>query len=142
MNLSFLILSLKAGFIASLVWFVIGGVLYMNPLVAGFYKKNEKHPGVKKWANVKEYLLKMYVFGTLVQCLIFALAYSFISPILPGNILSKTLIFGLILIGIKIYPRFSDMWLQANYPNELLLVEFINGTIGSFVIAFILTLLI
>ncbi len=142
MNLSFLISSLKVGFITSLVWFVIGGVLYMNPLVAGIYKKNEKHPGVKKWKNIKEYLLKMYVFGTLIQCLIFTLIYTFINPILPTNIVSKTIIFGLILIGIKIYPRLSDMWLQTTYPNELLLVEFINGTIGSFVIAFALTFLI
>ncbi len=141
MDLDFLILPVKAGFVTSLVWFVIGGVLYMNPLVARIYKKNEKHPGVKKWRNVKEYLLKMYVFGDLIQCLIFALIYTFISPILPTNIVSKTIIFGLILIGIKIYPRLSDMWLQTTYPNELLLVEFINGTIGSFVIAFVLAVL-
>jgi hypothetical protein len=46
----------------------------------------------------------------------------------------KSLVFGLILIAVKIFPRFFDMWIQTTYPNRLLAVEFVNGTIGSFVI--------
>ncbi|MFH8110168.1 MAG: hypothetical protein QXE42_01880 [Candidatus Aenigmatarchaeota archaeon] len=68
--------------------------------------------------------------------------YSFIKPILPGSLLLSTIFFGLILVAVKIFPRLLDMWMQSTYPNKLLTVEFINGTIGSFVIAFILTLTI
>jgi len=46
----------------------------------------------------------------------------------------KSLVFGLILIAVKIFPRFFDMRIQTTYPNRLLAVEFVNGTIGSFVI--------
>jgi len=56
--------------------------------------------------------------------------------------LPKALLFGLILVAVKIFPRFADMYMQTAYPNKLLAVEFINGTICSFVIALILALTI
>jgi hypothetical protein len=84
----------------------------------------------------------MYIFGILIQCLLFAFVYSFIKPILPGSLFLNTIFFGLILVAVKIFPRLFDMWMQSTYPNKLLAVEFVNGTIGSFVIAFILTLII
>ena len=130
------------GLAAAVVWFIFGGALYMNPFVAKIYKKSENLPGFKKWKNTKKYLLNMFLFGMLVQCLIFALVYAFIKSILPGSLVLNTLFFGLILVAVKIFPRLFDMWLQSTYPNKLLLIELINGAIGSFVIAFVLTLII
>lgn len=49
---------------------------------------------------------------------------------------------GFILVFIKIFPRFNDMWIQSTYPNKLLAIEFINGTIGSFIIAFVFVYMI
>jgi hypothetical protein len=130
------------GFLASVIWFIVGGILYMNPVVAKIYKKFENSPGYKKWKDTKKYLINMYIFGILIQCLFFAFVYSFIKPILPDILALNTLFFGLILIAVKILPRLFDMWTQSTYPNKLLAVEFVNGTIGSFVIALILTLII
>ena len=50
--------------------------------------------------------------------------------------------FGIILISLRIIPRFLDMKLFANYPTRLLMVDLVNGTISSFVIAYMLALLI
>ena len=122
------------GFVASLVWFIVGGALYMNPFTANIYKNLENSPGFKKWKDTKRYLINMYIFGILAQCLLFAFVYAFIKPILPGTLILNGLFFGLILVAIKIFPRLFDMWLQSTYPNKLLAIEFINGTIGSFVI--------
>ena len=130
------------GFLASIVWFIIGSILYMNPIVAKIYKEFEKSSGLKKWEDTKKYLINMYIFGALVQCLLFAFVYSFIKSILPGSLVLDMIFFGSILVAVKIFPRLFDMWMQSTYPNKLLAVEFINGTIGSFVIAFIFALII
>jgi len=126
--------SILGGFLASIVWFIVGGALYMNPLVARIYKNFENSPGFKKWNNTKKYLVNMYVFGILIQCLLFAFVYSFVKSILPGTLILNMLYFGLILMAVKIFPRLFDMWMQSTYPNKLLLIEFINGTIGSFIL--------
>lgn len=133
-----IITSLVVGFLSSIAWFLVGGLLYMNPYVAKIYKKHSRFPGVKKWPNNKKYLLNMYLFGILAQCVLFAFVYIFLKPIFVGTILSKTFFFGLLIVAIKIIPRFFDMWLQSTYPNKLLQIELINGIIGSFVIAFVL----
>jgi len=134
--------ALLAGFIASIVWFIVGGIVYMNPIVAGIYKKFKSSPGLKNWKNTKSYLINTYVFAALIQCLIFSLVYLFIKPVLPGTLEMNTLFFGLVLVGVKIIPRLFDMWMQSTYPNKLLGMELINGIIGSFVIALVLVLMI
>jgi len=128
-----LLQTILGGFVASIVWFIVGGALYMNPFVAKMYKNAEKSPAVKKWPSVQKYMGFQYA-GVLAQCLLWAFVFAFIKPVLPGELLTKSIVFGLILIAVKIFPRFFDMWIQSTYPNKLLAVEFVNGTIGSFVI--------
>jgi len=124
------------GFIASVVWFIVGGALYMNPLIAKIYKNAETSPGLKKWLNVPKYIGLTYV-GILAQCLLWAFVFAMAKPVLPDGILMKGLVFGLILVVVKIFPRFVDMWIQSTYPNKLLAIEFVNGIIGSFVIGLV-----
>jgi len=124
------------GFVASIVWFIVGGALYMNPFVAKIYKDAENSPALKKWSSVPRYLGLQYV-GILAQCLLWAFVFALAKPVLPDGVLVKGLIFGLILIAVKIFPRFFDMWIQSTYPNKLLAIEFVNGTIGSFVIGLV-----
>ena len=130
------------GFAASIVWFFIGAVVYMNPVVAKIYKTFENDPSVKNRKDVKSFIINTFVFSILIQCFIFAFIYLFIKEILPGTLLLNSLFFGIILVAVKIIPRFFDMWVQSKYPTTLLSIEVINGTIGSFVIAFIFALLI
>lgn len=133
--------SIVGGITASLVWFMAGGVLYMNPFVAKIYKDAQKSPGLKKWANVPKYLSFQF-YGILAQCLLWAFVFAFIKAVLPGGIILKGITFGLLLIAVKIFPRFVDMWTQSTYPDKLLVIEFVNGTIGSFIIGVVLAYLI
>ena len=119
---------LLSGFIVSIAWFIIGSILYTNPTITKIYKSFEKHPGMKKWESKIKYIITMYFTGALIPSLIMAFVYEFISPV-------SILHFGLILFGLRIIPRFFDMWIQSSYPNKLLYIEIVNGTILSFVAA-------
>ncbi len=130
------------GFVASIVWFIIGGALYMNPPVAKIYKDAENSPGLKKWPSVPKYLGLQFTGGALAQCLLWAFVFAVVKPALPESTLLRGILFGLILIAVKIYPRFFDMWIQSTYPGKLLAVEFVNGAIGSFVIGVVLAYVI
>jgi hypothetical protein len=133
--------SIIGGITASIVWFMAGGALYMNPVVAKIYKEVEVSPALKKWSNIPKYLLLQYV-GILAQCLLWAWVFTLIKPALSDEIFGRGLMFGFILVFIKIFPRFFDMWIQSTYPNKLLAIEFINGTIGSFIIAMVFAYII
>jgi hypothetical protein len=65
-----------------------------------------------------------------------------IKPALPGSLVANTFVFGVILIALRIFPRLADMWIQTSYPEKLLTVEFVNGIIGSFIIALVLSLML
>jgi hypothetical protein len=130
------------GIAASVVWFVIGAVVYMNPYVGKIYKKYEEAPSVKNRKNIKTFIGNTFVFSILIQCLLFAFIYLFMKPILPGTLILNMFYFGIILVAVKIIPRFFDMWVQSSYPTPLLTIEIINGTIGSFVIALVFSLLL
>lgn len=60
-----------------MVWFIVGGALYMNPFVAKIYKDAQGLPGVKKWLNVPKYLCLQYA-GILVQCLLWAFVFGLV----------------------------------------------------------------
>ncbi len=125
--------TILGGFAASMAWFLIGGALYMNPWVAKIYKTAETSPALKKWPSVPKYIGLQYV-GILAQCLLWAFVFVLVKPALPEGLLIKGFVFGLILIAVKIFPRFFDAWIQSTYPNRLLVIELVNGIIGSFVI--------
>ena len=133
---------LYASIAATIVWFFVGAIVYMNPFVAKLYKKYENDQSVKNRKDVKTFLINTFVFSILLQCLLFAFVYSYIQPILPDTLLLNTLYFGTLLTGVKIIPRFFDMWVQSKYPIPLLVTEIINGAIGTFVIAFVFALII
>jgi hypothetical protein len=120
------------GVIASLAWFVIGGALYMNPLVDKIYKSAD-NSAVKEWTSLPQYLGLMFLGGALAQYTLWAFVFALVEPALPGGSFLQGIVFGFVLIVVKILPRFFDMWIQTTYPNRKLVVELINGSIGSFV---------
>jgi hypothetical protein len=137
-----IIQGLFGGVAATVVWFIVGAVVYMNPVVARIYKNYEADPSVKNRKDVKSFIINTFVFSVLIQCFIFAFVYLYIKPILPGTLLLNTIYFGGILVALKIIPRFFDMWVQSKYPMTLLNIELINGTIGSFVIALVFVIIL
>lgn len=122
------------GLIVSIAWFVAGGMLYMNPVVAKIYKKYSEHQSMKKWPTQKKYMLNMYVLAILIPSIIASFAYAFLTPISIVN-------FALLLIGIRMIPRLFDMYMQTCYPNKLLIIELINGSLLSLLAACLFSLL-
>lgn len=127
------------GSIVGVIHFIVVGFLYQNPSVAKLYKEAEGHPGVKKWDNQPKYLVSMFL-GTQVEIFIMSMGFIFLISVL-GKSFPNALILALIFSGIRVYPRFWNMWIQSTYPNKLLATEFINGILSSFVIVFSLYLL-
>ncbi|MDG6257435.1 MAG: hypothetical protein QCH35_07535 [Methanomicrobiaceae archaeon] len=105
-----------AGLVAAVVWFVVAGTLYMNPVVAGIYQRLGTSPAVKHWRDTRTWLANTFLHAVLVRCLIFAFVYAFVRPALPGDVVPVAVSFGLILVVVKIIPRFLDMWMQSSYP--------------------------
>ena len=132
----------SGAFVASIAWFILGGILYMNPIVAKIYKGCSADPGMKSWPDQKKYMFSMYLLGGFVPILLIALLYVYIKPILPCTLSGQAAGLGTIIIGVRIVPRLFDMWLQSSYPERLLFIEFVNGSLLSFAIAFVLALML
>lgn len=137
--MSLLVDTLLWGMVVGVIHFVIVGILYQNPMVSKIYKSFEDHPAVKKWNNQNKYIRSMFL-GTQIEIFIITLGYRVFSKLLGIDVIS-TLIIASIFAGIRVYPRFWNMWIQSNYPNKLLLIEIVNGTISTFIIVFSLYLL-
>lgn len=122
------------GTVIGLIHFIVLSVLYKNPVVDKIYKSYEDHPAVKKWNNLPKYILSMFL-GTQVEIFLTTLGYLVFRNV-AGMDISGTLIIALIFTGIRIYPRFWNMWIQSTYPNKLLGIELINGTVSTFLVIF------
>ncbi len=132
---------LLATLVASVVWFVLGSVLYMNPMVAKIYKAFEDKGKIKKWKSMGK-MMGFLILIIVIQCFFWAVVYAFIKPVLPAMLVASGLTFGLILVVTKNIPKFLDMYLQTIHPNRLLTIELVNGIISSLVLGLVYAWLI
>ncbi len=123
---------LLATLVASVVWFVLGYVLYMNPMVAKIYKAFEDKGKVKKWKSTGA-MMGFLILIIVVQAFLWAVLYAFVKPLLPTMLVAAGLLFGVILVITKNIPKFLDMHLGAIHPSRLLTIELVNGIISSLV---------
>lgn len=122
------------GLVIGIIHYIILGVLFMNPFVGKVYKDaQEKYPSVKMRNSTSGYLSKQF-FGTQIEIWIITAGYLYLRDFLPFQPIETALILGLIFAGIRIYERWWNMYIQTTYPANLLAIEFINGTIGTFII--------
>jgi hypothetical protein len=114
--------------IASLIWFILAGILFFNPIIDKIYNKQATHPSVKQLPKSPKTIGKILLAVT-IQTALWAYIYTIISPSLPGDKLEKGLFFGLIIALIKIIPRDTDRILLTTYPNIRMTIEFVIGII-------------
>jgi len=120
-----------AGLLTGVIDFLVGFVLYGS--VNGVYQSFGDLPYAKPITSIPIYLLEM-VLGGLALCVLWALIYVIIQEGLPGRYKwQKGLVFGLILIAIKVLPAAFNTWMQVAQPDVLLLVETVNSTIGALI---------
>ena len=126
------------GLAAGLVHFVVIGILYGNPLTERISAGAEaESPAVRKWPSKVKYFVTQFL-GTQVEVYILTIAFVWLRPLVGLDGYGGGLLLGLLLAAIRVYPRFWNMWIQTTYPLRLLLVEVVNGTIGTLVICIFL----
>lgn len=124
-----------AAVVACIVWFIAGAILYLNPMSKHIQDRLKKDPGVKKWHSQNDQFIQILLVGTVIPSLLWAIAFVFVSPLLPASNLMQTGYFGLLLVGVYVIPRFTHTSVMASYPGKMLIMDLINGTLVSFVIA-------
>ena len=122
--------------LASLAWFFISSILFFNPIVQKIYNKDNRHPSVKVLSVSIGTVLKIWI-AILIQCTLWALVYYCINSALPDSTFREGLIFGGIIIFIKVIPRDIDRLLLSNYPKQRMTIEFLVGIICAFVVGFV-----
>jgi hypothetical protein len=126
------------GAIAGVVHFVFLGLYYGNPVVDKMYvQATEQSPAVKRWTSKPRYLMTQFL-GTQVEAYLLTLAFFLCRPMVATPGFGGALLLGGLFAGIRVYPRFWNMWIQTTYPNRLLATEFIGGSLGTLVIALFL----
>ena len=58
---------------------------------------------------------------------------------IPGTGWKKGITFGLIISLIKVVPEAFNKWTLIVYPNELILVQLINGVIGFVIFGIVIS---
>ncbi|MDH5681399.1 MAG: hypothetical protein OEZ36_07425 [Spirochaetota bacterium] len=132
---------LLGGFLASVAWFVLSGILYLNPFIGRIYKRSEDSPALRKWPHLAPHFFLTYI-NQLYQSLIAAALFSFMKPVLPDEILFRGLLFGVVLLAVKTVPHITDSWLQTTYRTKLLVIELVNGMILGFAVSYVLAAVI
>ena len=130
------------GLVVGVIHFMVIGALYGNPLVDKIYKEAQRtEPGVRSWPSMPAYMVRQFL-GTQVEVFILSGAYLWLRGLVPFHGYTAALVLGLLFAGIRVYPRFWNMWIQSTYPNRLLAIEFVNGVISTLVVTVGLQILV
>jgi hypothetical protein len=121
---------------------VLGNLLYMNPLVAGWYQSMSGHPGIKPWqefGSLENFILMDMAAGFLLTIL-YIILFSLLRARLPASRLGAGILFGLLVILLKAAPEAWNQYLNINYPVSLVLAQLANSCIGLIATGIVLSL--
>lgn len=119
---------------AGLAHFVLVAILYGNPVVDAYSREANRHVSVKQWPTQAAYFVRQF-FGTQVEVYLMTVAFVWLRPATAAPGYAGALEVGAMIAALRVYPRFWNMWIQTTFPNRLLLVEVVNGTLGCLFIA-------
>lgn len=109
-----------SGLIAGLAAFLVGNVLYMNPIVTGLYPEYSDWPGMKPmdyFGGLGNWLILMLV-GGLISTILLTVLYSYTEKGLDmKSVWKKGLIFGILLWFVSTLPNSYYTWLMYTYPE-------------------------
>lgn len=133
-----------AGLISGLAAFLVGNILYMNPLVSGIYSQYSGYSCSKpmdSFGGIVPWLLLMMA-GGLVSAVFTAFLYAYTEKgINIKPVWKKGLLFGFLLWLVTKLPTSYYTWLMYTYPNTLNAVETFNGLVGGLVAGVVLAYL-
>lgn len=130
-----------SGLLAGFAAFMVGNLLFMNPMTADLYakygpvmcsKSMDLFGGVGPWIGL------MFI-GGMVSAVFLAILYSYIEKgINIKPVWKKGLFFGFLMWIVGSIPAAYDTWLLHSYPDTMILIETINGLIGGLVAGIVL----
>lgn len=130
------------GLVVGLIHFFVVGVMYGNPIVDRVYQRAmQTEPGVKRWPSRPRYLVTQFL-GTQVEVYAVTTAYVVLRGPLGVSGLGGAVTLGLLFAALRVYPRFWNMWIQSTYPNRLLAIEAVAGTVSTLTITIALELIL
>ncbi|MEA2004025.1 MAG: hypothetical protein U9O53_03625 [archaeon] len=137
--------ALIAGFIAGIVAFVVGSLLYMNPLTSGIYGQHSDWPGLRPMdflgGGSAGWMILMLV-GGIVSTMIVAVFYAYIEKAIQIDaVWKKGAVFGIFLWLVSTLPNAYYTWLMYMYPVALNLIELFNGLAGGLVAGIVIAVM-
>lgn len=132
-----------AGLIAGIVSFIVGSILYMNPLVSDIYAQHGTWPGAKsmdEFGGLGNWMLLMFA-GGLIAAVFIALLYSYTEKAIK---IKQTWIKGAFygfLFWLATAPQYHyNVWLMYQVADVINIIELFNSLIGSLVLGITLAL--
>ncbi|MFH1221892.1 MAG: hypothetical protein V1492_02290 [Candidatus Micrarchaeota archaeon] len=131
-----------SGLVAGLAAFIVGNLLYLNPLTASLYSASSASYCSKSmdlFGGLMPWLGLMWL-GGMISTVFLAVIYSYTEKGLGGPAWRKGLFFGFLLWLVAGLPNAYNTWLLHSYPDAMILVETINGLIGGLVAGLVLAI--
>lgn len=113
----------------------IFSALWLNPFVEGISAQFADHPSIKPYAyfgGIDNWMQLRTLYNIALLAILIKLYLMFYSNI-PGAGWVKGLCFGLMISLIKTVPEAFNKWTLISYPDELILIQLINGSLGSII---------
>ena len=129
------------GLIIILIQMGVYYVIWMNPYVNSISLQFADNPTVKPYeyfGGLENWMKLRTIYNIIFLAILIKLFLMFYGNI-PGTGWKKGMCFGLIISLIKVVPEAFNKWTLIVYPNELILVQFINGLIGFIVFGIVIS---
>ncbi len=107
-------------------------VIWMNPFVNEISLQFANHPSVKPYeyfGGLDNWMRLRTIYLVVMLAIIIKIFLIFYTNI-PGNRRQKGIYFGVFLSVIKSIPVAFSTWTLIVYPNELIILQLVNGIIG------------
>jgi hypothetical protein len=121
------------GLAAGIASFIVGSILYMNPVVSDIYSASAASYCAKPMEPFAGWMLLMFA-GGLVSAMLLTLLYSYAEKgIAVRPDWKKGLFFGFLFWLVSGLPNAYNTWLLHSYPDAIVLAEAFNGLAGALV---------
>lgn len=119
------------GILAEIAAFIVGNLLYLNPMAASIYSISAASFCAKPMEPFVPWLLMMFA-GGIISTIFLTALYSFTEKGIdkkPGW--KKGMFFGALFWLVAGLPAAYNTWLLHSYPDAMIALEAFNGLIGA-----------
>ena len=108
-------------------------IIWMNPFVNEISIEFSNHPSVKPYeyfGGIDNWMRLRTVYLVLMLAIMIKVFLMFYTNLPGSNYWKKGISFGLFLSIVKSIPEAFSTWTLIVYPNELIILQLVNGIIG------------